>query len=428
MRSSQRWANEATAGELPPHYRGEVSYPAAGIYLHVPFCAHRCHYCDFNTYAGMDDLIPRYMAALRADIERTAAAGPTGVGATGTAGDWPVFSSAFVGGGTPTLVPADQLAEVVALLADTFPLADDAEVTVEANPETVSVEGMATLRSAGVNRVSMGAQSFASHVLATLGRWHEVDRPLRAVEQVRAAGIDRINVDLIYGTPGESDDDWRTSLATVVEAGVEHVSAYALTVEPNTEYARRVSQGGALPPDDDVQADRMSIADAVLSAAGLERYELSNWARQGRECRHNRTYWHDGNWLGIGAGAHGHWQGRRWWHLRAPARYADAALAGASTVGGDEIPTASERRTERLLLGLRTVEGVAIDRVCPIDPAVVDRLSRSGLLQADRERLRLTSEGFKVANSVTVALLRRASSARGTCCHRTTLGLDFPGR
>jgi oxygen-independent coproporphyrinogen-3 oxidase len=382
-----------------------VSDTGAGIYLHVPFCAHRCHYCDFNTYAGMGDLIPRYMAALRADVERTAAAGPAAVGAGRTSEGWPVFSSVFVGGGTPTLVPPDDLAEAIGLLGKILPLADDAEVTVEANPETVTVSGMRTLRSVGVNRVSMGAQSFAPHVLRALGRWHEVDRPLRAVEQVREAGIERINVDLIYGTPSETEDDWRASLAAVIAAGAEHVSAYALTVEPNTEYARRIRQGAALAPDDDVQAERMAIGDEVLASAGLERYELSNWARPGRECRHNLVYWQGGDWLGVGAGAHGHWQGRRWWHLRAPARYADAALAGESTVGGHEIPTVSERRTERLLMGLRTVAGVAADRVRPIDASAVDRLVTAGLLRADAERLRLTPEGFKVANSVTVALL-----------------------
>ena len=383
-----------------------------GVYLHVPFCAHRCHYCDFNTYAGMDEAIPRYMAALRREVQRVAGAGPAALappapegGPPAVGGAWPLFGTVFVGGGTPTLVPADELARTLEVVAAELPLSRDVEITVEANPETVTTPKMRALEAAGVNRVSMGAQSFAPHVLAALGRWHDVDRPLVAVEQVRAAGIDRISLDLIYGTPGESDGDWQTSLQTALDAGVDHISAYALTVEPNTEYARRVRAGAALPPDDDLQADRMSAADEVLSAAGLARYELSNWARPGQECRHNLVYWRDGDWLGIGAGAHGHWQGRRWWNLRAPERYAGTVLDGGSAVGGSEIPTAAERRTERLLLGLRTVAGVDQAAVAPIDEVAVSRMIAAGLLHGADGRLRLTPEGFRVANSVTVALL-----------------------
>ena len=398
--------------------------PGPGLYLHVPFCAKRCHYCDFNTYAGMDDLIPRYMSSLRRDIERVARSGPEAVappsagppsdrppsdpprpGPGGGGRSWPEFATIFIGGGTPTLVPARELARTLDVARRELPVAADVEITVEANPETVSVEQMSILKEAGVNRVSMGAQSFAPQVLAALGRWHDADRPLQAVQQVQAAGIERISLDLIYGTPAESEDDWRTSLATAVAAGIDHVSAYALTVEPNTEYARRVRADAALAPDDDVQAERMSVADAMLSTAGLARYELSNWARPGHECRHNLIYWRSGDWLGIGAGAHGHWQGRRWWSLRSPARYADAALADRPTVGGEELPTATERRTERLLLGLRTVEGVAREQVKPLDEQAVGRMVAAGLLECLDGRLRLTPDGFRVANGVTVALM-----------------------
>ena len=378
----------------------------AGIYLHVPFCARRCHYCDFNTYAGLDEQIPRYVEALRSDVAAVAAAGPSAVAPPGadTAAEWPQFSSVFVGGGTPTYLPSEDLAGIVRLVGDVLPLAGDAEVTVEANPETVDAEYFAVIRDAGVNRVSMGAQSFSAHVLSELGRWHERDRPLQAVADARAAGIDNVSLDLIYGAPSETEQDWAATLDTVLDAGTDHVSAYALTVEPNTEYAARVRSGTALAPDDDTQAARMSATDERLGAAGFTRYELSNWSRPGRECRHNVTYWRNGNWLGVGAGAHGHWDGRRWWSLRAPARYADEALAGRPTTGGDEVLTADERRTERLLLGLRMAEGVPARDVEPVDADQVASLVSAGLLHAD-ERLRLTRGGWALANDVTVRLL-----------------------
>ncbi|MGH8932676.1 MAG: radical SAM family heme chaperone HemW [Egibacteraceae bacterium] len=369
-----------------------------GIYLHIPFCAHRCHYCDFNTYAGLDGLIPRYVAALRADLRRIAASGPPGA-------QWPEFGSIFVGGGTPTMLPAADLAGVLRLVAEVLPVAPDAEVTVEANPETVTEEEMSTLVEAGMNRLSMGAQSFVPHVLAALGRRHDAERPLRALASARAAGVRRLNLDLIYGTPGERDEDWQASLETVLRTGVAHVSAYALTVEPATEYAARIRAGLAIPPDEDVQADRMAEADHVLTAAGLRRYEVSNWARPGEECRHNLVYWRGGDWLGVGAGAHGHWAGRRWWSLRSPARYADAALAGDDTTAGDETLDDSGRRAERLMLGLRLAEGVEVAAVEPVDLTQMRRLGDAGLVEVDGERLRLTDKGWPLANAITLRLL-----------------------
>jgi len=414
---------------------------SAGIYLHVPFCAHRCHYCDFNTYAGLDDQIPRYVAGLHAEIARVAAAGPPGVAPPGAEvdRDWPAFSSLFVGGGTPTLLDPDDLAGVVRRVRDELPLVPGAEVTVEANPETVTAEGMATLVDAGVDRVSMGAQSFAPHVLRALGRRHDVDRPLAAVADARAAGVRRISLDLISGTPGETPEDWAATLRAVLSAGTDHVSAYALTVEPGTEYAARVRRGDALAPDEDVQAEREEIARDVFAAAGLVRYEVSNWARPGQESVHNLTYWRGGDWLGIGAGAHGHWRGeagrcaaetagappsrswalgddvvdasargwvgRRWWGLRAPARWADAALAGGATAGGEELIDAPTRRTERLMMGLRTVEGVARAEVEPVAEATVAALVRGGVLADDGDRLRVPEPALGLADGVVRRLL-----------------------
>lgn len=389
----------------------------AGLYLHVPFCAHRCHYCDFNTYAGLDDLMPRYVAALRADLRAIAAAGPGAVAPPSSALEapgWPEFGSVFVGGGTPTMLDPADLAGILRLAQDVLPIAPGAEVTVEANPETVTAEYLARIVDAGVNRLSMGAQSFSPHVLAALGRRHDPERPLRALADARAAGIRRVNLDLIYGTPGETGADWGASLRTVVDAGVEHVSAYALTVEPATEYAARIRAGLAAPPDEDVQAERMAVTDRVLSMAGLRRYELSNWARPGAQCRHNLVYWRGGDWLGVGAGAHGHWRGRRWWSLRSPARYAGAALSGQPTRAGEEVLDEPTRRAERLMLGLRLAEGVDLATVAPLDEAQLRVLTQAGLVRVDATRLRLTDAGWPLANAVTLRLLpvRRGGDKR----------------
>ena len=389
---------------------------APGVYLHVPFCARLCHYCDFNRVAGSSpEERTRYVAALLAEIERTAAAGPpaltpTGRGrqehgrAVGETQGWPAFGSVFVGGGTPTLLEPHELAAIVRRVGEVLPLDDDVEVTVEANPETVDEAYFAALVDAGVNRVSMGAQSFAPHVLNELGRWHERDRPLHAVAAARGAGIGRVSLDLIYGAPSETADDWAATLDVALSSGIDHLSAYALTVEPNTEYAARIRQGTAFAPDDDVQAERMATTDARLAADGFDRYELSNWARPGSQCRHNLTYWRNGDWLALGAGAHGHWQGRRWWNVRPPGRYTDAILAGESAVAGQEVLTSQEQRLERLLLGLRMAEGVARDSVEPLDGGQLNGLVAAGLLVAD-ERLRLTRAGWALANDVTVRLL-----------------------
>lgn len=379
-----------------------------GLYLHIPFCLRRCDYCDFNTYAGLDELMPAYADALATDLARVAAAGPAAVAPPGTVvdeGGWPELGSVFVGGGTPTYLPAGLLAAVLRRAREVLPIAADAEVTTEANPETITPALVEDLVAAGVNRISMGAQSFRPHVLAALGRWHDPERPLEAVEVVRAGGIERINLDLIYGTPGETDEDWEASLATALATGIEHVSAYALTVEQGTMYAHRIARGLAAAPDEDVQAERMATAHRRLTAAGLRRYEVSNWARPGAESRHNLLYWRGGDYLGVGAGAHGHWQGRRWWSVRPPGRYVELVAEGRTTTAGEEVVTADERREERLMMGLRTTEGVRRDEVEPLDEGMVDRLVGRGLLRADPDRLVLTDDGFALASSVVLALV-----------------------
>ena len=368
---------------------------APGIYVHVPFCAHRCHYCDFNTYADLDHLMARYADAVVVEVERTFA----------SRGDWPEFGSVFIGGGTPTLLHSAQLRSLVSAIAHSGRLGADAEVTVEANPETVTVEYMAALREVGVNRVSMGAQSFSPHVLEFLGRRHTADKPLQAVEAVRVAGIERVSLDLIYGAPGETDADWEHSLRTAVDAGLDHVSAYALTVEANTPYDAMVKANPLLAPDEDVQARRMGVAAEILGAAGLERYEVSNWARPGHQSRHNLVYWRGGDWLGVGAGAHGHWQGRRTWQLRAPQRWVEAVESGQEPLGGQELVTDEQRREERLLMGLRITEGVARAEVEPVDEAAAAALAAQGLIHDDGERIRVTDAGRPLTGAIIVRLL-----------------------
>ncbi len=308
-----------------------------GVYVHIPFCASRCDYCDFATWTDRDHLIDGYVDACVADLERR------------RAGGLPDASSVFFGGGTPSLLPGDQLARIL----DAIGRAADAEVTVECNPDSVDGTKLATYVRAGVNRLSFGVQSMVPHVLAGLGRTHDPDNVRRSVGLARDAGFTRISVDLIYGTPGESADDWQRSLDGALALGVDHVSAYALTVEPATELGRQVA-AGAPAPDDDLQADAYARADETFAAAGLDWYEVSNWARPGQACRHNELYWSGGEYAGIGCAAHGHTEGARWWNVRTPERYIAAVEAGVPAVAGSEVLDPETRSEEAFALALRT--------------------------------------------------------------------------
>ena len=372
---------------------------AATVYVHVPFCAHRCGYCDFNVAVGDDELMLRYARALRTQVAQVAAAGPRG------GGPWPMFTSVFVGGGTPTLLTPRDLAGVLHEVRTALPVETDAEVTVEANPETVSQDGLAPLVEAGLTRLSLGAQSFAPHVLAGLDRRHRPGSVPTAVAAARVAGVRQVSLDLIYGHPLESDDDWAETLRRALALDPDHVSCYALTVERNTPYGVAVHRGLDRAPDEDVQATRMQQADAQLSDGGLHRYEVSNWARPGAESVHNRTYWRGGNWLAFGAGAHGHWQGRRWWNVRPVARWIQRVEQGRSELGGEEVLTDDQRRAERLLTGLRTVEGVATGDAPTLSEARLAAFADEGLLSVDDGRVRATPRGLAVADGLTLALL-----------------------
>ncbi|MCE0767047.1 radical SAM family heme chaperone HemW [Pseudonocardia kujensis] len=377
-----------------------------GIYVHVPFCASRCGYCDFNTYtaselAGSGSSPDGWLDAVRRELAL----------ARRTVGDR-VVDTVFVGGGTPSLIGAARLGAVLDAIRQEFGLAPGAEVTTESNPESTSPEFFGDLVEAGFTRVSLGMQSAAPHVLQVLERRHTPGRAVEAAREAAAAGIAHVNLDLIYATPGETTDDLRASVEAVLAADVDHVSAYSLIVEDGTALARRVARGELPAPDDDVAAERYEIVDDLLAAAGLHWYEVSNWARTPEaECRHNLGYWLDGDWWGVGPGAHSHLAGRRWWNVKHPARYA-AAVAEGSPEADHEVLTAEDRHTERVMLRLRLATGLdlalldgparreaaraAADGL--LDPAALDRgravLTRPGRLLADRvvQDLLLASE------------------------------------
>lgn len=359
---------------------------ALGVYVHIPFCAARCDYCDFATWTDRGHLIDEYVDACVADVRNQMA----GTGRRAT--------SVFFGGGTPSLIPADGLARIL----DAIELDDGAEVTVECNPDSVDPDRLAVYAGAGVNRLSFGVQSMQPHVLAELGRTHDPAAVTRAVRWARDAGFEHLNLDLIYGSPCESVDDWRRSLDGALALAPDHVSAYALTVEPGTPLGRDVASGGRRAPDDDDQAEKYELADDSLRDAGFEWYEISNWARPGGECRHNLLYWAQGDYLAIGAAAHGHHAGRRWWNLRTPERYIAAIRSGGSPEAGDELLDGSTRVEEALLLAVRTRDGVPVP---PELSAVAGELAGDGLIEPGRDRLILTRRGRLLASAVTVRLL-----------------------
>jgi oxygen-independent coproporphyrinogen-3 oxidase len=368
---------------------GSGTQPAFGVYVHIPFCAARCDYCDFATWTDRAHLADEYVDACVRDLRRRALAPATSV---------------FFGGGTPSLLDAAALTGIL----DAIPRATDAEVTVECNPDSVDLTKLRAYRAAGVNRVSFGVQSMRAHVLAALGRTHDPDNVARAVGWARAAGIERLNLDLIYGTPGERVADWEATLDAALALEPGHVSAYALTVEPGTPLGRAVAAGQREAPDDDDQALKYEVADERLTAAGLTWYEISNWARPGDECRHNLLYWEGGDYAAIGCAAHGHTDGRRWWNVRTPERYVAAVRTGTSTEAGSEALDAAARRAETMVLALRTSGGIKLPGP-DADPggmvACIDELIDVGLLARDADRVVLTRRGRLLGNEVAARLL-----------------------
>ena len=370
---------------------------SAGLYVHVPFCLTRCGYCDFNAYAGLDHLASRYVRALLREAELAASA-------------WSDegFVSVFLGGGTPTTLEVADLKALLVRLRDRFEVAPDAEVTIEANPDTVDRARLAGLLEAGYTRLSMGAQSFDPGVLEELERLHDPSSVRRAVRDARAAGFSNLSLDLIYGANGETLGSWERTLRETMDLAPEHVSAYALTIEPSTPLGRKVERRLVPAPDADLQADMFELACSLLADAGYQHYEVSNWAKPGFQCVHNLGYWERRPYLGLGAGAHSHRDGRRWWNVRPPEEYLETIEAGRLPIGGEERLEPPDAHLEEVFLRLRILEGVPSSWV---EPAKAAPFLESGLLHERAGTLVPTERGMLLLNELVLALTSRPPSA-----------------
>jgi putative oxygen-independent coproporphyrinogen III oxidase len=382
-------------GSLPAHAR--VGRAGFGVYIHVPFCATRCGYCDFNTYTPGEASREGYVDAVLSELKL--AAGVV---------DSPV-DTVFVGGGTPTLLDADDLGRILDAVDATWGLAPDAEVTTEANPESVTPASLGRLRTAGFTRISLGMQSTAPAVLAVLDRRHTPGRAREAAAEARKAGFQHVNLDLIYGTPGETAEDFAGSLDQAIAAGVDHVSAYALIVEDGTRMAARMRRGELPYPSDDMAADRYVAADAALTAAGFSWYEVSNWAATPEaRCRHNLLYWTGGDWWGLGPGAHSHVGGVRWWNVKHPTTYAKRLADGVSPGHGRELLSVADRYVEDVMLRVRLADGLPLAALDDGGRVAAARALGDGLLDpaAYRSgRVVLTLRGRLLADAVVRDLL-----------------------
>ncbi len=404
MASARQIVHWSNALDKSSNVRNDaVNAMPIGLYLHIPFCRVRCTYCDFNTYAGLGRLHGPYADALAQEVRLLASRFPRPVG------------TLFLGGGTPTVLSIKLLRRVLAACFDTFAVEDDAEITSEANPGTVSLDYLRALRHLGVNRLSLGAQTFDRGELAMLGRVHDAEGVRLTVQRARAAGFDNLNLDLIYGLPGQTLTSWARTLEQAMALTPEHISLYCLTLEEGTPLRDRVLQGRLPAPDPDLAADMYELADDRLAREGYRQYEISNWSRPGYECAHNLVYWRNRPYLGAGAGAHSSIKGQRWWNVRPVQTYIDRVTAGGATPwpspaaeDGEIIDRALEMG-ETMMLGLRlTREGVAEADFrrrfgLSLEEAygdVIRELVNAGLLTWDQTRLRLTRRGRLLGNRV----------------------------
>lgn len=384
-------------GALPAAALASLGRTTLSAYVHVPFCRTRCGYCDFNTYtaselAGMaaDD----YLAAVLAEFDLAARA----LGEVS-------LDTVFFGGGTPTLLGAPRLVKLLDALRDRFGLSSNVEVTTEANPETVDADTFFELRAGGFTRISLGMQSVVPHVLATLERSHTPGRGLDAAQWAADAGFDHVSLDLIFGTPGESEADWGMSLQAIAETPADHISAYSLIVEEGTRLALRVRRGALSMPDDDELAAKYLMAEEFLTRQGFTNYETSNWARLGGECRHNLAYWHGSNWWGFGPGAHSHIGGVRFWNRRHPRSYTAQLMAGNSPAQARELLSAEERRTERIMLELRLSSGLPLNVLTEPERERAESIVSEDLGKFHDGRLVLTLRGRLLADGIALRLL-----------------------
>lgn len=388
-------------GSLPADRRAGAEHRRLSAYVHVPYCSSRCGYCDFNTYtaaelgaepgSGQD----AYLAAARAEF---ALAGRV-------LGPREPLQTVFFGGGTPTLLPATELAGLLAALREQFGFAPDCEITTEANPETLDQAYLDTLRAAGFNRLSLGMQSAVPGVLQVLERRHTPGRVAQVVGWARAAGFESISLDLIYANPHETLDQWRTSVQAALALKPEHLSAYSLIVEPGTRLAAQIGRGQVPAPDEDLQADCYLLAEELLTAQGFSAYEVSNWAQPGHASRHNLAYWVGDDWWGIGPGAHSHVGGVRWWNVRHPRDYSARLAAGSSPAQARELLTDEQRRVERVLLELRLSQGLPVSVLTSSEAGRVPGMLASGLVRLEAGNLRPTLRGRLLADAVIRDLL-----------------------
>ncbi len=393
-------------GALPAAALAGVGTRPFGFYVHVPFCASRCGYCDFNTYVPGEsgaEQTSGYVGAVLAEIDLAAQ-----VLAGGGRGPLPGVDTVFFGGGTPTLLPAAGLTRILRRIDERFGLKPGAEVTTEANPESVDLRKLEALRAGGFTRVSLGMQSAVPRVLAILDRVHSPGRPQQAVAEARAAGFEQVGLDLIYGVPGETASDWRASLDAALSAGPDHLSIYSLVVEPGTRMAAQVRRGELVVPGEDVIVDRFETADRVLGEAGMAWYETCSWATgEAACCRHNLGYWRGGDWWGAGPGAHSHVGGVRWWNVLHPRAWSERLAAVTSPAAARELPGEAGVRLERVMLGLRLRSGVALAELTREGRTAAEHHVVRGLLEpADHAagRAVLTLRGRLLADPVTIDL------------------------
>ena len=370
-----------------------ITTMSLSFYVHIPYCIKRCGYCDFNTYtpnelqdgATLEIVSNDYIDAVLKELD----AAPTSQ-----------VPTIFFGGGTPSLLPADDLGRVIAAIKARNGLSSDCEITLEANPDSVTAEKLKRYIEVGFNRISFGMQSAKPHVLAVLDRTHNPDNVKKAVDMARAAGFASISVDLIYGTPGESLDDWRDTVTTALSLDIDHISAYALIVESGTKLAAQIKRGDLTMPDDDLMADMYLLVDQVCQARGLSWYELSNWSKPGHECRHNIAYWENMNWWGLGPGAHSHIDGKRFWNVKHPTAYKQKLFAGESPIADNEELTPAQIAVESIMLGIRMREGLEI---AALSSAQIDRLANyaeSAYVKITDNRVVLTPTGRLIADRI----------------------------
>ena len=374
------------------------------FYIHIPYCLARCGYCDFNTYTPRElqsdtvrSLSSRYIESAIREIELASAR----VGAA-------VVPSIFFGGGTPSLMAGTEIASVINTIRDRFELASDAEITIEVNPDSVTSDFLALTREAGANRISMGMQSAKAHVLAALDRTHSPESVPRAVELVRSHGYEHCSVDLIYGTPGESIDDWRESVAAALSLQVDHLSAYALIVEKGTKLAARVKSGELIIPPEDETATKYEIVDEMCGEKGFHWYELSNWSAEGGECRHNISYWDGSHWWGVGPGAHSYFNGVRWWNVKHPETYQSKIKEGKSPMLESEELSEQNRRDESIMLRIRMREGIPLSDLSPAEMERVGQYLESNHLDDGawtQGKLVLTRSGRLIADRIVREIL-----------------------